>query len=392
MTGAGKEGRIYLLDRDNMGKLNVGSDSQIVQSIPGALTSLFGNPAYFNHTVYFCGSGDYLAAYALSNAQMSARPLSQSAGKYGSPGCVPTISANGTSNAIVWVVQPSFGLRAYDASNMTDELWDAGQNAQRDMAGATVEYSVPMVANGKVYAGTASSLAVYGLLSAGSAGLPVSNAASGDVGALAPGALVSIYGSGLAVSTATANSFPLPFQLGGAAVSIGGVAAPIRYASPVQLNVQVPFEVPPGNAVINVTVNGTVTAATTFTILSSAPGVFMLPQGWAAVVNQNEVVNSASQPAPAGSVVAAYVTGLGTVSPAIGDGQEAPDSPLSRVTAQVTAMIGSTPAQVQFAGLAPGFAGLYQVNILVPSLTAGQYALTITVGGTVSNIATIAVD
>jgi uncharacterized protein (TIGR03437 family) len=392
MTGAGKEGRIYLLDRDNMGKMNPGSDSQIVQSIPGALSSLFGNPAYFNHRVYFCGSGNYLAAYGLSNAQMSASPLSQSAGKYGSPGCVATISANGTSNAIVWAVQPSFGLRAYDASNLSNELWDAGQNATRDAAGATVEYSVPMVANGKAYMGTANSLAVYGLLSAASSALPVSNAASGDVGALAPGALVSIYGSGLAASTATANSFPLPLQLGGAAVSIGGVPAPVQFASPAQLNVQVPFEVPPGNAVINVTVNGSVTATTSFTIRSSAPGVFLLPQGWAAVVNQNGVVNSAGQPAPAGSVIAAYVTGLGAVSPATGDGQAAPDSPLSKVTGTVTAMIGSTAAQVQFAGLAPSFAGLYQVNILVPSLTAGQYALTIAVGGSVSNVGTIAVD
>jgi uncharacterized protein (TIGR03437 family) len=191
---------------------------------------------------------------------------------------------------------------------------------------------------------------------------------------------------------ATASSFPLPLQLGGTAVSIGGVPAPILYASPAQLNVQVPFEVPPGNAVINVTVSGTVTATNSLTILSSAPGVFMLPQGWAAVVNQNGAVNSASQPASGGSVIAAYVTGLGAVSPAIGDGQEAPDSPLSRVTNQVTAMIGSIPAQVQFAGLAPGFAGLYQVNILVPSLAAGQYALTIAAAGTVSNIATIAVD
>ncbi len=393
MTGAGKEGRIYLLDRDNMGKLQQGSDSQIVQSIPGALTAMFGNPAYFNHTVYYCGAGNRLAAYTISNAQMSSAPISQSDASFRYPCNVPTISANGTANAIVWALDPAAGLRAWDASDLTRELWNAGQNPERDSAGATVKYSVPTVANGKVYAGTADSLAVYGLL--GPDGAPaVSSAASGDVGSLAPGALVSIYSSGsaLTASTDTASSFPIPFQLGGATVSIGGRPAPILFASPGQLNVQVPFDVPPGNAVIEVSVNGNVTATTSFNILSSAPGVFMLAQGRAAVVNQNGSVNSGDQPAPGSSVIAAYCTGLGTVGPAIGTGQAAPDSPLSWVTGQVTAMIGSTPAQVQFAGLAPGFAGLYQVNILVPQLAAGQYALTITVDGKVSNIGTIAVD
>jgi hypothetical protein len=78
MVGAGKEGRIYLLDRDNLGKLQTGSDSQIVQSIPSAIGGLFGNPAYFNGTVYLCGSGDHLKAFPISNAQMSTAPASQS--------------------------------------------------------------------------------------------------------------------------------------------------------------------------------------------------------------------------------------------------------------------------------------------------------------------------
>ncbi len=104
MAGAGKEGRIYLLDRDNLGKLHAGSDSQIVQSIPGAIGGLFGNPAYFNQTLYFCGAGDQLKAFSISNAQMSSTPTSQSSAAFGYPGCVPTISASGASNGIVWVL------------------------------------------------------------------------------------------------------------------------------------------------------------------------------------------------------------------------------------------------------------------------------------------------
>jgi hypothetical protein len=165
MAGAGKEGRIYLLDRDNPGKVQVGSDSQIVQSLPGAIKGLFGNPAYFNQRLYFCAAGDRLKAFSISNAQMSSVPVSQSTATFNFPGCLPTISANGTSNGIVWVIDPAGVLRAYDASNLASELYDSGQNSARDAFGTAVKYSAPIVANGKVYAGTQNSLMVYGLLS-----------------------------------------------------------------------------------------------------------------------------------------------------------------------------------------------------------------------------------
>jgi len=89
MAGAGKEGRIYLLDRDVLGKLNSGSDSQVVQSLPNAVGGLFGNPAYFNQVLYFCGSGDNLKGFSIVNAQISSAPASQSSVKFGFPGCVP---------------------------------------------------------------------------------------------------------------------------------------------------------------------------------------------------------------------------------------------------------------------------------------------------------------
>jgi hypothetical protein len=165
MVGAGKEGRIYLLDRDDLGKVQVGSDSQIVQSLPGAIKGLFGNPAYFNQSLYFCAAGDTLKAFSISNAQMSSVPVSQSTATFVYPGCLPTISANGNSNSIVWIIDPAGVLRAYNASNLANELYDSGQNSARDAFGAPVKYSAPTVANGKVYAGTQNSLIVYGLLS-----------------------------------------------------------------------------------------------------------------------------------------------------------------------------------------------------------------------------------
>jgi len=390
MSSAGKEGRIYLIDRDNLGKLNNnGSDSQIPQSVPGGLLALFGNPAYFNHSLYFCGAGSYLGAYSISNAQMSTAPVSQSSEKYGYPGCVPTISSNGTSNGIVWTLEPFVGLHAYDADNLANELYNSGTDAS---PGNTVKYSAPTVANGKVYAGRDTVLAVYGLFSASSIGIPVANSASGDVGWIAPGGLASVYGLGLAGGTASATGFPLPASLAGTSVTVGGYSAPILYASPGQVNFQVPFEVPPGNAVFTVFVNGSAVTSGSLTVSATAPGVFMMNGGQAAVVNQNGSVNSLGSPAPAGSVVSVYVTGLGTVSPQIGSGESAPAGPISYTNATVTVTVGTAAGQLQFAGLAPGFAGLYQVNFVVPSLSTGQYALKITAGGVVSNPATIAVQ
>jgi hypothetical protein len=163
MAGAGKEGRIYLLDRDNLGKFNAVGDTQIVQSIPGALGGLFGNPAYFNLQLYFCGSGDPLEAFPVSNAQMATTPQSQSPTVFNYPGCVPTISANGTSNGIVWAIDQQGLLRAYDATNLANELYNSNQNSARDSLGSSVKFSVPTVANGKVYVPTQNALVVYGL-------------------------------------------------------------------------------------------------------------------------------------------------------------------------------------------------------------------------------------
>jgi uncharacterized protein (TIGR03437 family) len=391
MAGAGKEGRIYLLDRDYLGKLNSGSDSQIVQSLPNAIGGLFGNPAYFNQVLYFCGSGDNLKAFSVVNAQMSSGPTSQSSVKFGFPGCVPTISANGTANAILWVIDPSGVLRAYDATNLASDLYDSSRNAARDSLGSAVKYSVPMVANGKVYAATQNSLVVYGLLTSSSTAIAVANAASGAVSALAPGTLVTIYGSGLSISTDTA-AFPLPTALGGAVVNVGGLSAPILYASSTQLNIQIPFEASAGSVALKVTAGGAAAGNKTVSLSVVAPGLFLLPQGTAAAVNQDGSVNSQTRPAGVGSIISAYLTGLGPVNPSVATGAAAPSTPLSYVSAAVTATIGNVNAPVKFAGLAPGFTGLYQVNILVPQIASGQYPLQVAANGALSNSALIDVQ
>jgi len=164
MVGDGKEGRIYLLDRDSLGQWQAGSDSQIVASLTDQTGGQFGNPAYFNNTVYFCGSGNNLTAFSVINAVLSTTPTSRSPEYFDYPGCVPTLSANGTSNGIVWILESSGTLRAYDASNVANELYNTNQNLGRDALGPYVKFTVPSIANGKVYAGTQDALVAYGPL------------------------------------------------------------------------------------------------------------------------------------------------------------------------------------------------------------------------------------
>jgi len=371
MAGAGKEGRIYLLDRDNLGKFNPAGDTQIVQSLPNAIGPLFGNPAYFNLHLYFCGSGDALKAFPVSSAQMAVTPQSQSPTTFRFPGCVPTISANGTANGIVWAIDPTGVLRAYDATNLANELYDSNQNGARDSLGAAVKFSVPTVANGKVFVPTQTALVVYGPLGPP---IAVSNAASGDAAAMAPGSIASLYGTNLPSSPS---------------LTVGGVAAPILAALASQINFQIPFEVPSGAATVDLTANGAIIGTTSIPIQTLAPGLFTQPGGQAAVLNQDYSANTPANPAVAGSYIAAYLTGLGPVQPPVATGVAAPLSPLSITTNTVTATIGGVAAPVVFAGLAPGYSGLYQVNIQVPQLPSGRYPLQVSVGRVGSNAAYI---
>jgi chitodextrinase len=174
MLSAGKNGTIDLIDRDNMGQFNAGSDSQIVQTLPNIFpfgTPEPGNysaPVYFNGTVYFSPVADAVQAFSLSNGRLSASATSRSARIFSYPGGTLSLSANGSSNAILWALERRGGsagaLRAYDASNLATELYNSDQAGSRDSVDEVVKFSAPLVANGKVYVATATKLIIFGLL------------------------------------------------------------------------------------------------------------------------------------------------------------------------------------------------------------------------------------
>jgi hypothetical protein len=170
LVGGGKEGRIYLVNRDNMGQFQSGSDSQIVQEVTGQLAvgptgSLFTAPAYFNNTVYFAANTDVLKAFSLVNGQLSPSPIAQGATPFSYPGGELTISASGSTNGIVWALEiENTVLHAYLAANVANELYNSTMNPN-DALELSVPFAVPTVVNGKVYVGTRSHVSVFGHLS-----------------------------------------------------------------------------------------------------------------------------------------------------------------------------------------------------------------------------------
>jgi hypothetical protein len=181
VTG-GKEGRLYLLDRDFMGHYcdsctSSSGDTNTIQNF-SATSALFGTPAFWNNGLYVGGLSDQLLVYTFnsSTGKFETSPSSQTSNTFSFPGVTPSISSHGTSNGIVWALDTSqYGvpknsggpavLHAYDATDLTAELWNSTQAASnRDRAGDAVKFAVPTVANGKVYVGTRTTVEVYGLL------------------------------------------------------------------------------------------------------------------------------------------------------------------------------------------------------------------------------------
>jgi hypothetical protein len=171
LVQAGKTGTIYLVNRDQMGKFHATDDSQIVQSLPGAIGGVWGMPAYYNQAVYYSGQEDELKGFRLSSGKLSATPFAKSTTHFGFPGATPSVSG-GVTNGVVWALQTdAYGnggptiLHAYAADSLK-ELYNSTMAAgSRDVPpGGTVKFTVPTIVNGKVYVGTSSSVTVFGEL------------------------------------------------------------------------------------------------------------------------------------------------------------------------------------------------------------------------------------
>ena len=173
LVQAGKEGTIDLVNRDNMGHFNAGGDTQIVQTLPYIIGGIFGGPAMWNNNLYFGGIYTPMKAFYFDPVAQQIQPnfTSFTPEYFNLYPPTPSVSANGTSNAIVWIIQTddyasggNATLRAYDATNLGTESYNSDQNQQRDQAGGAVKFAVPTVADGQVFVGAVNEVDVYGLL------------------------------------------------------------------------------------------------------------------------------------------------------------------------------------------------------------------------------------
>jgi hypothetical protein len=165
-VGAGKDGNLYVVNRNNMGKFS-STANNVYQELAGAVSNgVWGVPAYFNNTVYYCDVNATLKSFPISNGKLSTTPV-QTGASFTYPGVLPSVSANGTSNGIVWGIENTGTavLHAFAANDLTQELYNSDQAASsRDHFGSGNKFITPMIADGKVFAATTNSVAVFGLL------------------------------------------------------------------------------------------------------------------------------------------------------------------------------------------------------------------------------------
>ena len=225
----------------------------------------------------------------------------------------------------------------------------------------------------------------------------VVNGASFAAGAdVAPGGIVSVFGTNLAASNGNQATFPLPTNLGGITLTVGGINAPLFYAGTGQVNAQIPFEIPANSQtqVVARAISGANEAdgvPEPVTISAAHPGIFTTNGTQGAILNASYQLINTSTPVHAGDVIQIYCTGLGATNPPSVTGQAATSG---IAVIQPTVTVGGLNAVVQYAGVAPGFVGLYQVNAVISTAvtTGAAVPVVITQNGVASNTATIVVQ
>jgi uncharacterized protein (TIGR03437 family) len=297
----------------------------------------------------------------------------------------PAIPFTVSSPAVPWLSVGS--LSGTTPASITLTANPAGISAgsystKLSVSGAGISYSISVV-----FSVTAS-----GSSSAVSIGGVVSSAANPYGTGIAAGSLASVYGQNFTDSTEQAITLPLPSQLGGVGVKIGGYAAPLLFVSPSQINLEVPSEVTPGNATVQIS-GPSGTASGTVKIAESQPGMFVnyAASSQPIIVNAEGSLNDGAHPAHPGDFIVLYMTGQGPLDRRVPDGAAAPSDPPARAALPVSVTIGGLNAPVAFAGLTPTLAGLFQVNVQVPVIYSGIHGLVVTVGSSPSDIFPITV-
>jgi hypothetical protein len=300
LIGGGKEGKPYVVSTTNMGGYTAdpnlvcgGTDAtrtdidKVVQELPsGAVVSLFSTPSFYNgpsgQFVYFSENGGPTSAYSFSGGKLSATPTSKTPETYGFTGGDAVVSSNGTASGtgVLWSMGPDSVLRAYDATNLGVELYNSSQNNSRDGVSGYTKFTSPVVTNGQVFMGLASSLAIFGVISSGPPPPPLPNGVKINAGgaAVSPFVADAYFGGGSTSATSHAIDLsgvtnPAPAAVyqsnryGNFSYLVGGLPTSGSYT--VRLHFAEEYWTTAGSRTFNVIINGT-QVLTSFDILATA--------------------------------------------------------------------------------------------------------------------------
>ena len=396
-----KGGRLINLDSSSLGH---------VETAPGADGFLASAAGIFNLALWESDQGTllyehdlngYLKSYAVTPTGIGQSPVSTGIWNGDSLYQGIEVSSNGSSDGIVWETTGDHSragipatLRAWNASDLTQELWDSDTNPG-DVLGSFAKFAAPLVVNGRVYVPTLSNqLAIYGLQSASvDRSAPqiasVLNGGSLVETAVSPGEVISIMGTNLGPSTGAGFQLnaagQVPDTLGGVQVLFDGIAAPMLHNSANQTTVVVPFEIVGSPTQIVVKKGANLSKPSSVPVTAAAPALFTVSElgnGQIAALNEDGSVNAAANPASINSVVSVFATGLGQITPVAGDGSVA-DGVLPLPNLPVSVQIGGLPAFVLYSGAAPGSVeGIFQINFRIPPLVpTGSYLMVVLQAG-----------
>lgn len=386
VIAGGKEGVITLADRNNLGHMQTG-DAGLLQSLPAIGFGIF-NMAYWERpespVLYLRAFNGPVKAFRMVNGRFQTAPFTQASFVAGLPYDGFAVSANNSADysAILWNTATADGdhngagvLHAFAASNLSQELWNSEMNPVRDRLGTLAKFTAPTVANGKVYVATFSGeLVVYGLRTQKALVAAVVNAASGMSGSVAPGEMVTVYGSGLGppklAGPVLTSAGTLSRAVANTQVLFNGEAAPLIYTRSDQVAAIVPNSVSSASTVsVQVKYQGQGTTPVSLNVAKTMPGLFTLEEsgsGQGAFLNQDATINTTANPAERGSIVVLYGTGQGLSDPDWAEDVLA-SQPLPHPLSSVNVTIGGQKAEILYAGAAPGLAGLIQINARVPA-------------------------
>jgi uncharacterized protein (TIGR03437 family) len=410
LTG-GKSGDLAVVNAGSMGHLGPWNSrtAHSFKAVQGGSASGIYNVALWQglkgSTIYVLEPCGPLKAYQIVADRLDSTSLSQSNPSTCTQFSGIAVSAKGDTDgtAIVWQTTGDWGARqipgalhAFDAADLTHELWNSTLVPDRDALGRFAKFVAPTVVNGRVYVPTFSNrLLIYGLLSGGSPAdlnaqvTAVANSASLLQGAISPGEVVTIFGAHLGPDAERTleldDTGHASNALADTRVYFDGIAAPLLYTSSNEVGVVAPFGISAAATQVKV-VYGAASATATVAVDSAAPALFTqngTGGGQGAILNADGSVNSYDNPARFGSIVSLFGTGMGQTSPASKDGIITDGPTFPTATLPVTALVDGQPAEVVYAGAAPSMLqGFSQVNIRIPEtgIDEGDVQIVLTVG------------